>query len=509
MIIKKLHVICIVMALLLIFSSGMPVSASSGASFTEEIQKSVKYLHSMQNRDGGFPYREGQESSQSVSCWVIQALDAAGEDVNNDKWAPGGKNPIDFLNNSKKRLNNTCDYARTLMSLSAAHQGKIYHGRDLVQDILSFQQEDGQFARISAGEKGFINSHMWSILALDSAGVEIPRKDQARQWLIEQQNSDGGFGWCEGIPSDADDTAIAIQVLIVLGEDPLNSDIIKSSLSYLKSCQGEDGGFSSGYLAGNRSNASSDAWVIQALLVSGQDPISSAWSINKDNALTHLLDLQHASGFFYYMADTVAGPTQTTAAALQSLGRISGTDNHQAPAPGPGASPLHTFSDISKAHWAYPAMIELLEAEVIKGYPDKTFKPENPVSRAEFAAMLVKGMSLASDAFYGDTGFTDVAQDYWAARYIMLCVQKEYIKGMPGGVFQPGQNISGAQLAAILARTLPVEVPAATGPSWYTEYVKIAADNGLLYPGFDPERAASRAQCAYSIVKLRDMAQVN
>ena len=48
-----------------------------------------------------------------------------------------------------------------------------------------------------------------------------------------------------------------------MGEDE-NSPAIQRGLTYLKSCQGEDGGFNSGYMNGDKSNASTDAWVIQA-----------------------------------------------------------------------------------------------------------------------------------------------------------------------------------------------------------------------------------------------------
>ncbi len=510
MILKK-HKVAIIIIMLLVFSgSCVSVSASQGENFTPERQKAVRYLHTTQNQDGGFPYKAGQDSSQSVTCWVIMGLAVAGEDINDEVWAPGGKNPVDFLNNCEEDLQNTCDYARTLLALTSVQQGNVYHGSDLVQSICSFQQEDGQFARIYQGERGFINSHMWSILALNSAGQEIPAKEKARQWLINRQNSDGGFGWCEGIPSDADDTAVAIQVLIVLGEDPGKSEVIKNSLSYLKTCQVEDGGFSSGYLAGTKSNASSDAWVIQALLASGETPAAQAWSVKDNNAVTHLLELQNQNGFFYYMPGVAAGPIQTTATALMSLCKIPySAENYQAQQL-PESTTGPALSDVSEAYWAYQQISELVKADVLSGYPDGTFKPENLVNRAEFAKMMVRGMDLASDEYLGDTGFLDVPQDFWASSYIMACVNKGYVNGMPGGVFCPGQSITGAQLAAILVRTLPIETPASgTGPYWYEEFVKIADENGLLFPGFDPEAAVSRAQCAYSIMKLREIVKVN
>ncbi len=510
MVLKRHKIIIAFIIVLVFFSSCVSVSASQGENFAAEIQKTVRYLHTTQNQDGGFPYKEGQESSQSVTCWVIMALAAAGEDINAREWTPGSKNPVDFLNNCPEDLNNTCDYARTLLALTSADQGMIYHGTNLVQSILSFQQEDGQFAQVLKGEKGFINSHMWSILALDSAGQEIPDKEKARQWLMNRQNNDGGFGWCEGIPSDADDTAVAIQVLTLLGEDPSCSEVIKNSLDYLETCQAEDGGFSSGYLAGTKSNASTDASVIQALLAAGQLPASEAWSVQDNNAVTHLLGLQDQSGLFYYMPGVIAGPIKTSAAALQSLSNISCVpENNSAKQPPEPANGL-VLNDVPEAYWAYQQISELVKADVLNGYPDGTFRPENPVNRAEFAAMLVKGMNLANGSYSGESGFIDVAENFWALSYIKTCTEKGYVNGMPGGEFRPGQSITGAQLAAILVRTLPIETPATgSGPYWYLELVKTASENGLLYPDFNPEAAANRAQCAYSIMKLRDKLKIN
>ena len=55
--------------------------------------------------------------------------------------------------------------------------------------------------------------------ALHSAGQSIPELEKARQWLLDCQNQDGGFGQLLGIPSDGDDTAAAIRALLLMGED--------------------------------------------------------------------------------------------------------------------------------------------------------------------------------------------------------------------------------------------------------------------------------------------------
>jgi len=502
MILNPKKIIVLVISLLMLFNCSIPAAASPEQ---QNIQKAVSYLHSVQNDDGGFPYRAGKSSTQSVTCWVIMALASAGEDISSSKWAPGGANPLDFIKNCENELSNTCDYARTLLALTAAQQGTVYRGEDLALTLKSFQQEDGQFARISEGENGFINSHMWTIIALDSAGQEIPDKDKAREWLINRQNADGGYGWYSGISSDADDTAVALQALYILGEEA-RSEVIMNALAYLKTCQQEDGGFSSGYLAGNESNASSDAWVIQGLLSSGQNPEGELWSINHNNAVSHLLELQDSSGFFNWMQGTASSVVQTTAASLLALcqNRLF-VDSSCAKADNSGE--LYILSDVSEDYWAYNEIKELLALNVLTGYPDETFKPENSVKRAEFTKMLVKALEIENNPC--SSNFVDVPEYHWAFPYISICVHNGYIQGMPGDVFMPESTINGAQLSAVLARTLPGELPeAAPGPYWYKEFAVLAREKGLLYPEFQAENPVSRAQCAYSIIKLRELLNI-
>lgn len=502
--------LALILLLSMLFSSASVAWAEQEPDvYSREIEKAVEYLHRVQNDDGGFPYLIGQGSSQSVSCWVIMALNQAGEVIDDPEWAPAGNTPWDYLHGCQEDLLNSCDLARTLLALTSGSEETEYQGINLVQQILSLQQENGHFAWLSQGEETFINSHIWSVLALHSAGQSIPKLEKARQWLIERQNTDGGFGWCEGIPSDADDTAAAIRALLLMGEDQDQSEVINRSLAYLKSCQGEDGGFSSGYMNGDKSNASTDAWVLQALLSTGQSPLAPTWSRNNLNAPGHLLELQDASGFFHYTAGLAAGPVQTTATALIALCQLA-QQTETIPIPDPIEQPeARYFIDLADSYWAYEAIMELLQAGILTGYPDGSFKPEKSVNRAEFATMIVKGLGLVADDYGSDTGFKDLPQGFWALESIQACVQKGYVNGMPGGIFQPGGNITGAQLAAILVRTGPEAPDPVPGPYWYEELVQLAGEKDLLYPDFDPHAPASRAQCAYSIMKLRSSLGLN
>ncbi|MGB7484687.1 MAG: S-layer homology domain-containing protein, partial [Phormidesmis sp.] len=79
----------------------------------------------------------------------------------------------------------------------------------------------------------------------------------------------------------------------------------------------------------------------------------------------------------------------------------------------PISSPIDIeFSDIPADYWANPYLLGLSELGIISGFPDGTFRPSQPVTRAEFAAILNKAFPqpLGSSAL----SFDDVSEDYWA-----------------------------------------------------------------------------------------------
>lgn len=316
---NRLRLVLVLALILALVVPGSVLADNAKASQPGSVNQALLYLHSVQNNDGGFPAQKGTESSNAVTSWVLMALAAAGEDVNAKAWAPAGHTALDYLQNCQQPLDSTCDYARTLLSLKAVKAGGQYQNQDLTGKIAAFQQSSGQYAQLAKGENGFVNAHIWSILALCSAGQEPANKAKAREWLLKRQNKDGGFGWAEGLASDADDTAVALQAMVLLGEKPARSTATKKALNYLKACQKDDGGFSSGELAGNKSNASTDSWVIQGLLACGEAPQAAKWSIKGKNAATHLLSLQNKDGSFNWMPGVSASPVITTAYAVMAL----------------------------------------------------------------------------------------------------------------------------------------------------------------------------------------------
>ncbi len=109
------------------------------------------------------------------------------------------------------------------------------------------------------------------------------------------------------------------------------------------------------------------------------------------------------------------------------------------------------FSDVGSDYWASPFIQALAARNVIAGFPDGTFKPDQPVTRAEFAAMIQKAFNVNPVRQLNAGGFSDVPPNYWAAGAIQKAYETGFMSGYPGNVFRPQQQIPKVQ--AIVALT--------------------------------------------------------
>ena len=107
------------------------------------------------------------------------------------------------------------------------------------------------------------------------------------------------------------------------------------------------------------------------------------------------------------------------------------------------------FSDVAPGAWYYDNVMDAAANEYVSGYEDGTFKPGNSVTRAEFASMIAKAMGY-DDSLAGETRFKDVAADKWYAGAITFCADNGIISGYDDGTFQPGKTISRQEVASIL-----------------------------------------------------------
>ncbi len=112
---------------------------------------------------------------------------------------------------------------------------------------------------------------------------------------------------------------------------------------------------------------------------------------------------------------------------------------------------LITYADLPEGYWARKPIEYLATLGIMGGYPDKTFRPERVLTRAELAVILVKAKGLELEK-KKETGLGDVRSTDWFAPYVMTAVGREYLKGYPDGSFKPNQRVTRAEAALIFAR---------------------------------------------------------
>jgi len=119
------------------------------------------------------------------------------------------------------------------------------------------------------------------------------------------------------------------------------------------------------------------------------------------------------------------------------------------------AAPTNTSFPDTQNYWAQPFIQNLAERNIVTGYPDNTYRPEQPVARDEFAAVLHKAFSqnperqLASGSVY-----KDIPQGYWASPAIEDAYEMGFMKGYPGGEFRPNQPVTKVEVLVSLAQNL-------------------------------------------------------
>lgn len=166
------------------------------------------------------------------------------------------------------------------------------------------------------------------------------------------------------------------------------------------------------------------------------------------------------------------------------------------------------FSDI-KGLEAEEYIRHLHDAGIINGFPDGTFLPENPISRAEFVVIMVKALGIEGKR--GNVkGFVDIDK-HWAKDYILLAADNGLISGYEDGTVRPDKPITVAEVSSILARSFSYNTikngiySKLKQDKWYSAAVKKMFDVGILnpkdsiYESFNEESNINRADCAMMI----------
>ena len=110
-----------------------------------------------------------------------------------------------------------------------------------------------------------------------------------------------------------------------------------------------------------------------------------------------------------------------------------------------------SFSDVSEDDWYATAIAFMETAGIVNGYEDGTFRPNNFITRAEFAAIASRYDRLAEVT---GLSFTDVTADHWAYKNINSAVEKGWVKGYEDSTFRPDENIKRTETVTVVNRML-------------------------------------------------------
>ncbi len=146
------------------------------------------------------------------------------------------------------------------------------------------------------------------------------------------------------------------------------------------------------------------------------------------------------------------GMTTGTVTPILSTQALAQATAPTAPSPTPGAAA--TFSDVPPNYWARPFIQALVARNVITGFSDQTFKPNQPIDRAEFAAMIQKAFNQKQIRQLAASAFVDVPADYWAASAIEEAFETGFMTGFPGALFLPDDPIPKVQAIVALTKGL-------------------------------------------------------
>lgn len=188
------------------------------------------------------------------------------------------------------------------------------------------------------------------------------------------------------------------------------------------------------------------------------------------------------------------------------------------------------YNDMDTNHWAYQPIKFLTEVGVVVGYPDGSYKPDIPVTRAEFASMAIKALGQENANVTQEIHFNDVLPDFWAYNIIQKAVYFDLIPDAKGESYRPYDSVTRAEAINIAVNALTTnqisqqkanDIIAKSYedyeqmPAWFLMAAAKAhvLDLVVVMPGhegkMEAQRPANRAEVAMILYKMMQEAKLN
>ena len=335
-----------------------------------------------------------------------------------------------------------------------------------------------------------LNGPIWALIALDSRNYPMPINKEAKtqatrqmyiDHILECQLPDGGWNLFGGAASasagdsdaDPDITGMALQALAKYQDQEKVKTATEKALTCISEMQNADGGFGSW----GTTNSESCVQILVALCELGIPLDDPDFVKNGKSTLDNLMTFCLPGNGFCHTADGSGNnqmaseqglyglvAAQRAAQRKNSLYRMGDSDfiwegearqnetglpaKHEDVHSRPVTAAGKTFEDIV-GHPNQAAIEALASRGVIDGKGNGRFDPDANMTRAEFAAIVVRALDLAPKA---NNSFTDVTQSDWFAPYVGAACTYGIVNGVGGGKFAPYGTITRQEAATMVSR---------------------------------------------------------
>jgi hypothetical protein len=175
------------------------------------------------------------------------------------------------------------------------------------------------------------------------------------------------------------------------------------------------------------------------------------------------------------------------------------------------------FYDVPPSQWALQWIESILGAGLTAGFPDGTYRPDNPVTRAEMAVFLKKGIhgsTYSPPTPDGSHPFSDIS-GHWAEAWIEDLFDEGFTSGFPDGTYRPDNQVTRAEMAVFLKKAIHGSAYTSPTPDgshpfsdiaghWAEAWIEDLYDEGITtgYPDgtYRPENQVTRAEMAVFLV---------
>ena len=556
--------VSIIIVFMLLAGMAMPAGAVSPAEIEAAVRDAAEYM------------LEAVKSPQVSSIggeWAVMGLARCGYDVPDSYYEGYYRTVEKYVRDCEGVLHSVkyTEYSRVVLALTAAgYDPRDVAGYDLTAPLEDFDKTIWQG----------INGPVFALLALDSVNYQNSWRGEYVAEILRRQLDDGGWNLNGGVtgatrnqPSDPDMTGMVLQALAKYQDMPEVKSATEKALAFLSEKQNSEGGYSSVF-SSSTTDIESAVQALVALCELGI-PVDDERFVKDGNTLVdNILSYKNADGSYWHTHDdggsnqmateqalyglaaaqraaqSAAGKTQNTATPVTNSlyrmddavkrGKSAGnhTDSeHESTHGMPGKHPDVNFMPVEHHGKAFAdttdhpekTAIEMLaERAIINGKSETEFAPDATMTRAEFAAIVTRGLGLMQNPeSAAQNSFEDVDSNAWYYEYVITAAYYEIVRGVSESQFAPHNTITRQEAAVMTARaarlcgidtsrgetqirnTLAQFTDYRSAAGWAQESLAFCYDTGILDDSvlnISPAEHVSRGEIAGMLYRMLDAA---